>query len=175
MINCDLPAGGYNTGCFGAVGVLELYIANFIPDTTYTTGTNSVISGFTAGSGGTMSYYTYYQDFGDAELKDEVQISAENGAIGYQPSLSLVMKDLNSILRDQIMALAKAKTSAIIRDRRGRYWLIGKEAGLRISTLSAGTGKGATDLYGASITLMGNESEFMQEIESSAITTFNIT
>lgn len=173
-INCELPSGGYTPPCWGASGVLELYIANFLDGTTYTTGTNSVITGFSAGTAGTMSYYTYYQDSGDAGLTDEPQVSRENGAVAFAPSVSLVLKDLNSALREQIMALSRARTSVILKDRRGRYWLVGKDAGLRMSAAPVSVGKAATDLYGATITLTGDEDELFQEINASDISTWNI-
>lgn len=174
-INCDLPAGGYNPPCYGASGVLEVYIANFLDGTTYTEDSTGLITGFTPGTPGQMAYYTYYQDSGDASLTDEAQVSKENGAVAFQPSVTIILKDLDSDLRQQILALSRARTSVILKDRRDRYWLVGKDAGLRMSTATSGLGKAATDLYGATITLMGDENELFQEIDSTAIGSWDIT
>ena len=172
MANCPIPSAGYTPPCFAAAGVNEVYIGNFVDGITYTTGTNSIITGF---SGGTVSYYTYEQDSGDAELLDAPQVDKGNGSVSYQPSATLILKDLNSELRENILALSKARLSMIIKDRRDRYWLLGRDGGMRMSEANISVGKAGTDLYGASLTLMGDENELFQEIDSTAIASFDIT
>jgi len=74
-----LITNGYSLGCRDSIGgVNEVYIGNFDSNVTYTTGTNSIIEGFT---GGTVSYYTFEQEVEVSEFTEKVTASTENGTV----------------------------------------------------------------------------------------------
>jgi hypothetical protein len=167
-LNCNINTG-WTAPCFGAAGARELYVGNFVEGITYTTGTNSIITGFT---GGTVSYYKIQQDAGDIEVLYTPQVDKNNGSIGYLHSASIRIKDTSSESRALIQTLTKARLSILVVDKRGRVWLLGKEEGMRFESGEGGLGRELTDMNGANLTFTSGESQLPQEATSLSL--FNI-
>ena len=53
--------------------------------------------------------------------------------------------------------ISQANLSAIVKDQRGEYWLLGFQNGIRVSAGAMNTGKAFGDLNGVTITLTGKE------------------
>jgi hypothetical protein len=168
MSNCNI-SNGWTAPCFGAAGVNDIFIGNFLEGITYATGTHSIITGY---SGGTVSYYRFEQDAGDIEVLFTPQVAKENGSVGYLHSVSIKFKDTSSASRALVQTLAKARLSVVVKDKRGRVWLLGKDDGLRLESGEGGLGREITDMNGITLTFTSAESEMPQEATSLSL--FNI-
>jgi hypothetical protein len=55
-----------------------------------------------------------------------------------------------------------------VEDRNGRLWLVGKQAGLDLTSSTRATGVNLTDRNGSTLGLVGSETEPFQEVQFSA-------
>jgi len=158
-----LITNGYSLGCRDSIGgVNEVYIGNFDSNVTYTTGTNSIIEGFT---GGTVSYYTFEQEVEVSEFTEKVTASTENGTVFYETTLSITLIKNDASLKNIMKLLTKGHLSIIVLDSRGVYHLLGKENGVRANDGTIGVGKAFGDLNGFTLSFLAKESEPANEID----------
>lgn len=161
--NCLLTAG-YTLGCLdNSGGIKKLYLANWDSDVEYTE-SSSVITAITSGN----TYYSFDVVRETAGVNETITTSIENGTVFYEQNLSVVFNKMTTTLRDQILLLAKATTTAIVEDLNGTYWLLGEVSGLNLSEGTSGTGVALADRNGYAITLQGREPESMKEIQYAA-------
>lgn len=165
-MSCVLT-NGYTLGCRDNIGgIQEVYIGEYNGDTlTYVLGTNDIIATFSAG---TSSFYTFEQEIETGSFTENGQYSTENGTGFYEQTLTITLHKMDAALRNQIKILGQGKWRIIVKDQRGKYWLMGKQNPVRVSTATPGLGKAYGDLNGAIITFMGKEPEPAAEVASSA-------
>jgi hypothetical protein len=163
---CVLTSG-YSLGCRDNIGgIAEVYIGEWNGDSLgYTFGTNSIITAFT---GATGSFYTFEQEIETGSYTENGVFSTENGTAFYEQTLAITLHKLEASLRNQILILGQGKWRIIIKDQRGKYWLMGKQNPVRVSASTPGLGKAYGDLNGAVITFMGKEPEIAYEVQAAA-------
>lgn len=163
-------SNGFTLGCRDNTGgIQEVYIMEYNGDAlTYTYGTDNIIGTF---SGATVSAYTFEQDNEVASFTENGQFSVENGTSFYEQTLTITLPKMDASLRNKILILGQGKWRLIIKDQRGKYWLMGKQNPVRVSASTPGLGKAYGDLNGAVITFMGKEPESAHEVSSSAALT----
>lgn len=163
---CILTAG-YTLGCRDNIGgIQEVYIGEWNGDSlTYTFGTNNIIATF---SGATTSFFTFEQEVETGSFTENGVFSTENGTAFYEQTLSITLHKLEAPLRNTILVLGQGKWRIIVKDQRGKYWLMGKQNPVRVSASTPGLGKAYGDLNGAVITFMGKEPEPAYEVASAA-------
>lgn len=166
---CVLTSG-YSLGCRDNIGgIAEVYIGEWNGDSLgYTFGTNSIITAFT---GTTGSFYTFEQEIETGSYTENGVFSTENGTAFYEQTLTLTVHKLEAALRNQLLILGQGKWRIIIKDQRGKYWLMGKQNPVRVSASTPGLGKAYGDLNGSVITFMGKEPEIAHEVQASAALT----
>ena len=163
-------------------GLSEIYLANY--DSLYPTGgtaghgftlnaTNSLVIGITGDTEAGYSsgfFYKFIINRENASFKDEAQINIPNGSRIYKPTLTFKITSLSEEVRTVFKELSEATVIAIVKDLEGKYFLIGKDNGLDLSTgSSATTGTAATDFKGVEFTLVGIEDEPFIEIDTAAV------
>lgn len=158
--NCLINAG-YSLGCLDNTGSIKsVYLANWDSDTSYGVGTDGTITGITSGN----TYYKFDVVKETAGLVENITSNIQNGVILYSQELSLVFNKMSAALRNQILLIARANTTAIIEDQNGNYWMCGKVNALNLSTGTAGTGVAMLDRNGYALTLTGMEPELATPI-----------
>ena len=162
-----LLTSGYTLGCRDNIGgIQEVYIGEYNADSMlFTLGTNSIIGTF---SGATVSFYTFEQEIETGSYTENGVFSTENGTGFYEQTLSITLHKLEAALRNKILILGQGKWRIIIKDQRGKYWLMGYQNPVRVSASTPGLGKGYGDLNGAVITFMGKEPAIAYEVASTA-------
>jgi hypothetical protein len=158
---------GYTLGCRDNIGgIQEVYIGEFNGDALgYTLGTFSVITGFT---GATVSFYTFEQDAQVGSYTENGVFSTENGTSFYEQTCMITLHKLEAELRNKLLILGQGKWRVIIKDQRGKFWLMGKQNPVRVSASTPQLGKAYGDLNGAVVTFLGAEPEIAYEVEAAA-------
>jgi hypothetical protein len=148
---------GWSLGCRDSIaGISTVYLGNFNVNQLYTLDANNEIISCTA-STGTASYYKIEQERQTSQLVQEASISEENGSVFYTQTLSLTFQKNDTTLRNLLLILSQALITAIVKDQKDNYWLLGYKGGLRSSAISVNSGKAYGDLNGATVTLTGFE------------------
>lgn len=116
-------------------------------------------------------FYKYNLVKSTASLVENINVSVENGSVGYAPELTIVLNKMQANTRNEIMLLAQNVLMAIVQDQNNKYWLIGKQNGVDISAGNSGTGTAMTDRNGYSLTFTGVEPAMAPEVNSTVIST----
>jgi hypothetical protein len=155
---------GYSLGCRDSIGGISIaYIGNFEANQGYVFNGDNEITGLTGS--GTVSYYKFEQEMETGSFNQEGAYSTENGTIFFNQSLSLTFHKNDADLRNTLLILSQANLSAIVKDQRGEYWLLGLKNGLRVTAGSMNTGKAFGDLNGVILTITGKEPEPAHRID----------
>lgn len=166
--NCLLSAG-YTLGCLdNAGGVKKVWIGNWSSDIAYTKDSDNIITVITSGN----TLYGFEVTRETCGVNENITVSVENGSVFYEQNLSLVFNKMDADIRNQILLLAKATTTAIVQDANDNYWLVGEDQGLNVNSGTAGTGLLLGDRNGYSLTLQGKESQSISKINYSAFTSY---
>lgn len=161
-----LLTSGYTLGCRDNIGgIQEVFIGEWNDTMTYTLGVDSIIGTF---SGATVSFYTFQQEIETASFTENGVFSIENGTSFYEDTLTITLHKLEASLRNKILILGQGKWRVIIKDQRGKYWLMGYQNPVRVSASTPGVGKAYGDLNGAVITFMGKEPVPAYEVSATA-------
>lgn len=162
-----LLSSGYTLGCRDNIGgIQEVYIGEYNADSMiFTLGVDSIIGTF---SGATVSFYTFEQEIETGSYTENGVFSTENGTGFYEQTLTITLHKLEAALRNKILILGQGKWRIIIKDQRGKYWLMGYQNPVRVSASTPGLGKAYGDLNGAVITFMGKEPAIAYEVASVA-------
>jgi hypothetical protein len=134
-------------------GIQKVYIGSWNSGLTYTSGTGSI----TAFSGVTSSFYTFEQELDTASFVQKSVPNTENGTNYYEQTVSITLQGLDAATSDRIRILDQGKWRIIVLDQNGKYWLAGKQNGVRTYESTPGVGKVGGDLNGAVITFIGRE------------------
>lgn len=160
-------SGGYSLGCRDNSGGIEyIAIASHSSSTTYTLGTQSLITGISP----TASFYKFEQYTEQASASQEGQFNNETGTIHFVQTVTITLEKMDSATREQFLALTQARVRVIAKTQNGKYLLFGKVNGGRASAASSGPGKAYGDLSGFTLTFEFKESEPANEVQSSLAT-----
>lgn len=107
-------------------------------------------------------------------LTDNWQASDENGTLFYQPSVTFSIPQMNYSTRTKLFVLAQAEVVMLVLDSNARWWLVGPNNGLTVTTGNGQTGKAAGDLNGYNVTLEGIEPEPIYEVDYDAIVALDL-
>lgn len=167
---CDLTTG-FLLGCRDNTGgIKRIYIANFDAKTTYTVSPTDTITGMT--SSNPIEFFQYDLQKNTAELIEAQEMTPENETIGYTPTINFVFNKLDTPKRNELLLLARTASVVIVEDRNGKYWIVGRDSGMDMTTSSRGTGINITDRNGSTVTLIGAETFPFQEIDFSAFSSY---
>ena len=68
--------------------------------------------------------------------------------------------------------LARTASVVIVEDRNGKFWIVGRDAGMDMTSSTRGTGINITDRNGSTISLVGSEVLPFQEIDFAAFSSY---
>lgn len=158
---------GYTLGCRDNIGgIQEVYIGEYNGDSlTYVSGTDGIIGTF---SGATVSFYTFEQELETGSYTENGVFSTENGTGFYEQTLTITLHKMDASLRNKLLVLGQGKWRIIIKDQRGKYWLMGYQNPVRVSAMTPGLGKAYGDLNGSVVTFLGKEPAIIYEVSSTA-------
>lgn len=106
------------------------------------------------------------------QLSSEGTIDDVAGVHYYTHTLAFRFPRMSAAKRMSIHALTHAETIAIVKDNNGKMWLVGNEAPLRASAVTAGTGTAFSDPNEYVPTLSTVSPELLCEVTAAAAATF---
>jgi hypothetical protein len=169
LINCQLT-NGLPLGCRDNTGgVYQFYVSNF---------TDSMIFGYTASgeitsiSGATPSWFTFNQPTSTAEFSQTGAFSTENSTVMTTQNLTFTIAKMDAESLALIRTLELGVFRVVLKDRNGKFFLMGKEVGARVSASTIQSGKAGGDLNGATVTLTADERRAAEEILATTITPY---
>lgn len=155
-MSCSLTTG-YALGCNrdSVGGIKTLYVQGFNSTGSVNTNGSGTVTGFTGyiASG----FYKYDLTRATSMMSESLTASTENGTLFYAPEITFVINKLQVAVRNELRLMAKGRLIAIVEDNNGRYWLLGAENGLEITTGTSSTGTAFGDRNGFEMTLTGME------------------
>ena len=164
-MSCTITTGRAR-GCRNSSGgVLEFVIGNHPGVADYfDVDEDNVITGITSFTG-----YTFVPTKNSSSWTEEIQVSLENGSVGFSQSATMTFTRSDSALRNQVLLLAQANVLVIARERSGRYFLLGATEGCEISAGNGGSGTNLTDLNGQNLVFTAMENAPAYEVSASII------
>lgn len=155
---------GYALDCKdSAGGIVEVF---FIEKANATiSDASGVVTGITKASGKRFYKWELPKDTGS--LTETITGSIENGTVFYASELVIVVNKLAVNVRNEIKLLAQNTLVAVAKDNNGKYWMVGKDRGVDLTTGTSGTGTAFGDRSGYSLTFSGSEPEPMLQVQAS--------
>ena len=158
---------GYKLGCrdnVGGITEVRLIAFNSVTGTIVVDGSGVVTGSFPA-----SGFYKYEVPKGAGQFTETVNASTENGTIFYQQELVFPVNRMDQNVRNEIRLLGLNRLMAIVTDRNGKYWLLGRNNGIDITGGTSQTGTAMGDRNGYEMTFTGMEELPCSEVSSSII------
>lgn len=150
-----------NTG-----GVIEFYVSNF-ENVASVTETESSVTAITMETG--KVFQVFKPNKNSSNWEQPIQGSVEAGTIGYEHRTTMVFSKNQSTDINTLKLLAKANLMVIVKERSGRFYLLGKTEGLQLVEGNFTSGMALADANAWTLTFAGSEPEPAPEVLSSII------
>ena len=158
---------GYTLDCKDSLGGLKSVLFIESENVSVDTESAGVITDIQLAVG--KYFYKYELVKETSMFMETVTASVQNGTIFYAQELTIVLNKLQANTRNEILLLAKNNLVAIVEDKNGKYWYLGRDGGLDITGGTAGSGTAAGDRSGYELTFSGQEKELAPEVLDSII------
>lgn len=158
---------GYTLGCRDSAGGLKsVYFIEMdnVSGVTESAGTVSAIAKANAGK-----FYKYNLQRATASWNEAYNDSAENGTSFHVQTLTIILNKMQAATSNEIKLLAQNKLLAVVEDRNGKYWLLGRENGLERSGGQGGSGTAMGDRNGYELTFTSDNVQYAPEVTSGII------
>lgn len=148
MASCMTLTSGICRGCRdNAGGIKKIYVADLtdvvFPITTY----NGVVTNIELEND--AAWYVLQPNKYSSSWTENINVSVENGTLGYEQVVTAVFGKNDQTLRDVVTELAKGDLVIIVVDNNDVMWLIGSEDnGAYVSGGNSASGTALTDLNG---------------------------
>jgi len=164
---------GFSDSCRGSVGgVGTIYIGNFPTGITQnsdwlTQDVDGVVTAFTLDAG--QYAYEYQPNKTSSQFTEAYETSIENGALGFKQTVSLVFANMSQAKQNQIKLMSAGNLFVIVKDKNGKFWLVGSEDGAVLSGGSADTGKALADGNKYTLEITANQGIGTYEVTADAV------
>lgn len=152
----------------GMGGLLKIYPIEFANVTALTV-VDGVVTGITKVA--TKQFREYQLPRETGSMTSTIQGDDKTGTLYFSHECKIVVNKLTSQIRKEIILIAKNRLMIVGRDNNGKFWLIGREAGVLVGGGNLGTGVAAGDRSGAELDFSGVESEPMIEVDAATAAT----
>jgi hypothetical protein len=162
---CSLTTG-FQIGCNDSSGgVVEFIVGNFGDLGAVTQNASGMVTAI----GGSAFAYTYEAEKATSTVNEGIMVNRENGTVYYEQTAAYILNKASQDKRNEIKLLAQALLTVIVKDKNGKYWLMGQGAGVRLDASSAAWGTAMADRNGYTINFKAEETEPMPEVDSTII------
>lgn len=168
MSTCLLSGGWGLPDCRdNSAGVNTIYISNWSNVTSYDLDNDEIVTGITMS--GSTKFYEFKPNKNSGQFTQTVTVSAENGTVGTEQTITLITSKNEYEKRNLIKLLAQSEMIAIVLDRNGKYFLVGADFGLTLTNTGYDSGKLITDANAWTLTLVGTEKYPAYELSASVV------
>jgi len=158
---------GFTLDCRDSIGGVKAvwFIAH--ANVTAVTQASGVVTAITD----TANWYKYNLIKNTASLTENITGTVENVTVQYAPELNIIINKMQANTSNEILLIAQNTLMAIVQDQNNKYWLIGLQNGVDLTTGSSTTGVAGGDRNGYSLTFTGAEPALAPEVQASVIST----
>lgn len=168
MNNCLLSEGWGLPDCRDNTGGVDtIYITNWSNVTDYDLDNDEIVTGFTMS--GTTKFYEFKPNKNSGHFTQKVTASPENGTVSTEQIITIVTNKNEADKRALIKLLAQSEMIAIVKDRNGKYFLLGADFGLTLTETAYDSGKLISDANSWTLTLVGGEKFLAYEVSTAAV------
>jgi hypothetical protein len=156
---------GINTGCTDNLGsIKEVYVIKK-NDVTSISKSEDVISTITLNTDSKFSTYKFRK--GTSSMSTNMTVDEAVGTMAFTTEIALQFNKLQTSTRLELMALAMDDLVAIVKDGNDKYWYLGYDFPVTVSSMTANSGTNFTDFQGYNITLTDTSRELPFEVDGS--------
>jgi len=157
---------GIARGCKdNAGGIVEAYIGNYPSGYTAEEWYSEVEGNVTGISG--LTIFTFVPNKSSSFWGDNISASSTN--IGYEHAVTLLFSKNEASKRNQVKLLGQATLIIIVRDRNGKYFMLGPQAGMELMEGNSSSGTALADTNGWTLTFKGDEPYPALEVSASVV------
>jgi hypothetical protein len=95
---------------------------------------------------------------------EDMEYRRDVGQLVVTQSASFAVNNMTQQWRDEVIRMSKKPMCAVIEDRAGKYWLMGRYGGVFLNKVASSPGKAGGDRRGMEITLRAEETELSSEV-----------
>jgi len=166
LSSCPITSGITRDCRDASPGLVNVYAVEY---SNYTQGTitsaSGIITNVTSFLATGKKMWSFEFEYGKAD-ETELLTNNTNGTLSNKITLNLYLPKKQAAVAQQILLLAKQDTIWMVKDKNGKFRLLGQEFGMRIATVSAASGKMGNDDSGYTIVLDGEERTFCLEVST---------
>lgn len=164
-MSCTLTTS-WELGCNDSVGgIIEAYIGDFSTAGAITENASGMVTTIA----GLAFMYTYQVEKATSNWTDIPTPSRENGTVFFDQNLQLILNKMSQDKRNEVKSLSQGLWTIIVKDRNGKYWLLGQTAGMRMDPSESGSGTAMGDRNGYTLNFKGEEPAPANEVDSTII------
>lgn len=163
---CDISAGRAKACKEFNGGLKSLYLLKYVEDAF--TVANGVV---TAINPLVTVVYEYVIDGDGHNLAENFVSDRQTGTSVNTQTLTAILKGLDATTSHQLNLLTYGYNIAVIRDRNGKYRVVGIDDGIDF-TVAQTTGSAKTELYGYTLTGVATTKELSPELDGATTTAF---
>lgn len=115
------------------------------------------------------SFYQFIPNKFSSKYDESQSSNAATGNVSNTQTITAVFSKNDAAKRNQIKLLAQEEFLVIVQDQNNRYFLLGEENGMSLTTGANTSGTAGTDLSGWTVTLTGTQKYPAREISGSLI------
>lgn len=145
LLDCKTSVGGIRT-------VLFMQVEDYVP--TYT---SEVLTAIAAATG-----YRYELQKATGSLSEAISVSAENGTVFFENTLTIKLFKLTAAMRDELKLIVQNRLAVFVLDNNNSQWVVGEVNGAEITGGTSETGTSLGDLNGYTLTITTQEREPMR-------------
>lgn len=160
---------GYALDCKDTVGgIKNLYITELANVTAVTENASGFVTAITKSTG--TKYFQYaLEPRGANNTAQNIQADPANGTVAYEQTLAANFVKMQYETQAKLQLIIKNRTSIIVEDKAGKYWLMGRRNGMEVSGGTIASGTAMNDFQGYTLNFTGMEKEMANEVDSSII------
>lgn len=168
MSDCLLSSGWGLPDCRDNTGGVDtIYITNWSNVTDYALDATEIVTGITMS--GSTKFYEFKPNKNSGHFTQNTTTSPENGTVSTEQTITIMTNKNEADKRNLIKLLAQSEMIAIVKDRNGKYFLLGAEFGLTLTGTSYDSGKLIGDANAWTLTLVGGEKFPANEVSAAAV------
>lgn len=167
---CVLNSGITKACRDAAPGLTTVYVTEF---SNYTQGTITSASGIITNVASFLNsgkkFWTYELEMGVGSEVENINPDAKTGTLSIVPNLNFYIPKKQAAIAQQVMLLAQQDLLFIVKDRNGKYRLLGEEFGMRMVASTAPSGVAGNEQSGYVLAFSGEERKLANEVPSTLI------
>lgn len=160
---------GITLDCRDSMGGLELaYLIEF-DNVSGNVQSAGVVSSIVKTTG--KRFWKYNLKKATASWEEAYNDNSANGTTFHVQTLTLILNKMQASVSQEIKLLAQNRLQAVVKDKNGKYWLLGEENGLERNGGKAGSGTAPGDRNGYELTFNADNKNPAPEVSAAIIST----